>query len=496
MLFTSLEFLAFFPIVCLGWYILPAKAKPFWLLIANYYFYFCWHPGYTLLLLCTTVINFAGGYFFAPERSIKHRKGLFAVQVLLSLSGLFFFKYLNFFSSATTALFANFNIVIPEVSLSLAAVGGISFYTFQALGYTIDVYLGKTQRESNFVYFALFVSFFPLLLSGPIARADGLLPQLRTPAPYEAKQTEMGFIQMLWGYFKKMVVADGLAVFVNVAYAKNAAVSPAAFVLATVFYSFQIYCDFSGYSDIAIGAARVMGFNMPANFAGPYFATTIRDFWNRWHISLSGWLQDYIFTPIVWGTKPKFLHRGKPPIVAALLITFLASGLWHGASYNYVVWGLYNGVLVVFSTLLAKPRKNLLKKAKKAHLVPLVTLLQTLGTFSLVTVSYVFFRAATLSQALAILAQFPAGITQLFTGGEAALTALSFFDKNGVIILLCTLAMLVFEFTEVKGKNPLPLPQRIRSLPFYVRWPVYYALLFAILYWGNFGQSQFIYFQY
>ncbi|MDL2216079.1 MBOAT family protein, partial [Ruminococcaceae bacterium OttesenSCG-928-N02] len=459
MLFTSAPFLLFFPVVCLGWYALPAKVKPFWLLLANYYFYFCWHPGYTLLLLCTTVINFAGGHLFAPERKLNHRKGLFAFQVLLSLSGLFFFKYLTFFSGIVTAVFGRFGVLIPTMELSLGVVGGISFYTLQALGYTIDVYLGKTERETNFISFALFVSFFPLLLSGPIARAGNLLPQLKKRPSYHAKEVEMGFIQMLWGYFKKMVIADGLAVFVNLAYAQNARLPAASIILATVFYSFQIYCDFSGYSDIAIGAARMMGICMPANFAGPYFATTIRDFWNRWHISLSGWLQDYIFTPIVWGAKPRHIggRAAKPPIVPALLLTFLASGLWHGASFNYVLWGLYNGILVVLSTLLAKPRKKMLKKVGKTFAAPLVSFLQTLGTFVLVSLGYVFFRSENLEQAFSVFLLIPQGVGALFSGTamwETALSALTFFTENGPIILLCTVAMLLFEYFEVKGKKP------------------------------------------
>ena len=509
MLFTSAAFLVFLPVVCLLWYLLPAKAKPYWLLLASYYFYFCWSPAYTLLLLATTLVNFAGGLAFAPSRNFKSektKKALFALQILLSLSGLFFFKYLNFFGSVAAGLLGFVGVSYTFTGVNFAAVGGISFYTFAALGYTIDVYSGKQEPERNFALFALFVSFFPFVISGPIARANNLLPQLKNPPVFESRNIETGFVQMLWGYFKKMVVADGLAIFVNLVYAPTASATSTAVFLATVFYSLQIYCDFSGYSDIAIGAAKAMGITVPANFNSPYFATNIRDFWNRWHISLSGWLQDYVFTSLVWSRwteKVPFLKNktgAKPPVFSSFLLTFLASGLWHGASWTYVVWGLLHGLLTGASTAFSKKHKKIDKyfKAKPAFVNGLYMALQTLGTFLTVTFTYIFFRAASLAQALAFVPQFFTGLFAFLcgTGVQAALITMAFFAANGPAILLCATGMLLLEYLLEYKSTGNALALRVRTAPFYLRWPLYYALLLAILFLGNFGQSQFIYFTY
>lgn len=489
MLFNSLSFLFFFPLVTAGYFFAPPKAKVYWLLAASYYFYMCWNPVYVLLLLFVTAVSFGLSLLLSHTQDARRRKGLFLLNIIGCLGGLFVFKYLNFFTQILMGAAAGAGIALKLPTFTFAAVGGISFYTFQALGYAIDVYQKKIPAEKSFSVYALFVSFFPVILSGPIERGGELIPQLKQPHSFEYDRVCDGLFTMLWGFFKKMVIADGAAAIVNVVYGAPQDFSGPALILATLLYAFQIYCDFSGYSDIAIGAAQVMGFTLSPNFRAPYLSASIQEFWGRWHISLSHWFRDYVYIPL-GGSR-----RGLARTCRNLLITFLVSGLWHGASWTYLLWGLIHGAYSVAGRL-TKPWRDRAKQRLRLQGTP-ARLLGVLCTFCLVCLGWIFFRATSAQDGWYILTHLGTGLSTLFHAGfwEAALSPTGFFDKNGPILCACIALLAASDIWQSAGKE-LPLARKLRSKPFFFRWPVYYGLLLLILFFGNFGQSQFIYFQY
>lgn len=492
MLFNSLSFLIFFPLVTVGYFLVPQKVKVYWLLGASYYFYLCWNPAYTLLLLFVTAASYTFSRLYEKAKSAAGRKWLLAANLLACLGGLFLFKYLGFFSNVLSTLLLQVGVTATFPAFDFVAVGGISFYTFQALGYAIDVYREKIPAEKNAAVYALFVSFFPIILSGPIERGSELIPQLKQAHSFEYQRVCDGLFTMLWGFFKKMVIADGAAAIVNVVYKTPGDFGGAALILATVLFAFQIYCDFSGYSDIAIGAAQVMGFSLSENFRAPYLSASIQEFWNRWHISLSHWFRDYLYIPL--GGSRKGLAR----TCRNLLVTFLVSGLWHGASWTYILWGALHGLYSVAGRL-SRPLRS--KATALLHLDAAPHLKRAFGvifTFSLVCISWVFFKSSSVQDAFYVLTHLGVGLSNLFTHAgflQTALDPTGFFTKNGPVLCGC-IAMLIGADVWQSAGAGAPLARKVRSRPFYIRWPIYYGLLLLILYFGNFGQSQFIYLQY
>jgi len=341
MLFNSVEFLVFFPIAAMGYYLIPYKYRYLWLLACSYYFYSCWNPSYTLLILFSTIITWLSGITLEkiktanlPKRKdIRYKKISIGISICLNLAVLGYFKYANFFIQNINQVFKHIHLVyqIPAVDVLLPV--GISFYTFQALGYTIDVYRGDIHAERNLFRYALFVSFFPQLVAGPIERSKELLGQLKEKHNFSFERIRSGFMLMLWGYFLKLVIADRIAIFVDAVYGDYIKYSGWYLIIASILFALQIYCDFSGYSVIAMGAAEMMGFRLTDNFNAPYFSRSVAEFWRRWHISLSSWFRDYIYIPLGGsrkGSRRKYVN---------LMIVFLVSGLWHGAQWGFVVWG-------------------------------------------------------------------------------------------------------------------------------------------------------------
>ncbi|GHV78823.1 hypothetical protein AGMMS49944_06140 [Spirochaetia bacterium] len=349
--FNSWQFLVFFPVVAVGYFAITMKIRrvqpalsntlsQVFLLGVSLFFYACWNPVYLGLILFSVAVTWLSGILMAGTAP-ENRKIFLITSLALNLGVLFFFKYYNFFAGTVNPLLSTigtgaglpgFNVLLPV---------GISFYTFQALGYSIDVYRGTVAAERNFVSYALFVTFFPQLVAGPIERTGNLLPQFKADHVFDYDRVTSGLKLAAWGMFKKVVIADRLAVYVNGVYGDPAVYPATALALATFFFTFQIYCDFSGYSDLAIGTARVLGFNLMTNFRKPYFSKSISEFWLRWHISLSTWLKDYIYIPLGGNRKSAFRQK------INLLITFLLSGLWHGAAWHFVIWGLLHGVYQV-----------------------------------------------------------------------------------------------------------------------------------------------------
>lgn len=337
MVFNSFTFLLFFPVVCLVYFLLRGNnRRRQFLLIASYYFYMNWKPVYALLILTSTALTYGCGLFVEHHADNKERKKLYlVVSLVINFSILFVFKYYNFINESIFGLLdmCGLRWTVPNLDVLLPV--GISFYTFQAVGYTIDVYRGTIKAERDFLTYALFVSFFPQLVAGPIERAKNLLPQFHKEHIFRYHNAVEGLKQMLWGFFMKLCVADVLAEYVNAVYNNVPQHNGTSVIIATLFFTFQIYCDFGGYSNIAIGAARVMGFSLMENFHRPYFSLNIKEFWRRWHISLSSWLMDYVYIPLGGNRVPSLRH------LANLVITFLVSGVWHGANWTYVLWGGY-----------------------------------------------------------------------------------------------------------------------------------------------------------
>ena len=407
MLFNSLHFLFFFPMAVAIYFATPRRHRWIWLLISSYYFYMCWNPRYVLLILCSTLVDFVAARRMAATSDPGRRKLFLGLSLAVNLGLLGTFKYFNFFADSLEQAFRAFNLFADVPTFQALLPVGISFYTFQTLSYTIDVYKGRVEPENHFGYFAVYVAFWPQLVAGPIERPSRLLPQLHEPRRFDTARLRSGLTLMLWGFFQKLVIADRLAPYVAEVYDQPvhhiAELSGSATWLATYAFALQIYCDFSGYSLIAIGAARLLGVDLMINFRRPYFARSVAEFWQRWHISLSTWFRDYVYIPL-GGNR-----QGRPRHLRNLLITFAVSGLWHGAGWNFVIWGLWHGIFLIGALLTADSRRRLRSAAGLRHTGFVARNLQRLVTFHAVLVGWVFFRSADLATASTLLQRMLAG---------------------------------------------------------------------------------------
>lgn len=500
MLFNSFSFLVFFPIVLGIYFIIPKKVKQLWLLIASYYFYMNWNAIYAILILGITVIGYVSGILLdradagaASDQAAVQRKRKFymAIAAILSLGILFTFKYLNFAIENINRLFAMTGSSFAVTAVDIVLPVGISFYTFQALGYVIDVYRRDVAAEKNFLRYALFVSFFPQLVAGPIERSRNLLSQLKEPTKFDYDTAKNGLLLMLWGYFEKMWVADRLAILVDAVYNDYGNYSAGMIVLATMLFSIQIYCDFGGYSHIAIGAAQVLGIRLMDNFRQPYLATNIKDFWNRWHISLSTWFRDYVYFPL-GGSR-----CSKPKAYRNLMITFLVSGLWHGASWHYVVWGGLNGFYQVIGRMTKQAREKLRAALHIREDGMPLRIFQTVVTFLLASFAWLFFRADGLGNAYGMLRlALTNGVwLRQLSDGTIFMMGLS---RLGIYQLIFALIMLLV--VDICHERGVSFRRWIAARPIAVRWGIYMITLlaFLVLVIQNYGRpaAEFIYFQF
>lgn len=483
MLFNSFAFLAFFSLVSLVYCALPHRRRWPLLLAASLYFYAAFQPSYVILLLGVTAAAYGGGRAIDTSTDPRRRRILLAASVTAVLGGLVVFKYFDFFGRAVDALLlslglANQTPVFPR--LGIVAAAGLSFYTFSSVSYLADVYAGRLAAERHFGRFALYVAFFPKLLAGPIERAGPFLSQLSRPAAFDAAGVTIGLQWMLWGLFKKVVIADRLAVFVDDAYGQAAFAAPADLVLATYFFAFQLYCDFSGYSDIAVGAAKVLGFDLMDNFRRPYLATSVPEFWaKRWHLSLAAWFRDYLYIPMGGSRVSRRRHY------ANVMAVFLVSGLWHGPNWTFVVWGGLNGLYQVASLMTSRVRERV---RGLIRLPPaLGAVIRGLLTFHFILVTWVFFRAASLSDATTILSRVARSLTDLPRLLQVRL-------MNGEILL--SLVLIVGLLGVEAFDERRPLWERLAARPVSVRWAVYYALLASLIVLGVWNLQQFVYMQF
>ena len=480
MLFNSIEYVFFFPLVVFCYFLLPPNKKRIFLLVASYYFYMCWKPEYVILIFISTVIDYFMAIKMEQQTSKKKKKLFLAISLVSNLGFLFFFKYLDFFNENFAAFLSYFNIFYNVPSFDLLLPVGISFYTFQTLSYSIDVYNGKVKAERHFGIFALFVSFFPQLVAGPIERSSHLLPQFRKEKKFSKENFSEGTKLILWGFFKKVVIADRLAVAVNTAFA-SPDISGLPLLIAVYFFAFQIYCDFSGYSDIAVGTARILGYDIMKNFNRPYLASSITEFWRRWHISLSTWFRDYVYVALGGNrSNIKIWMRN-------ILIVFLVSGIWHGAAWTFVIWGLYHGILIIIERVFVKKFSN-----------NFFTIFNTLILFHLVLVGWVFFRAVSCTHAFGIFYRIGKDVFfdlySLSHGFQSYITYLPLgISKFNFFISFFAIAFLIMvEVFEEKVKN-----LNDYSLVIYIGKLIFYDFLFfAILFLGVFNNQEFIYFQF
>lgn len=385
--FNSIEFLIFLPIVVILYFALPQRYRWAMLLVASLYFYMSWSPDLLLLILFTIFVSFFASHGIARTESKAKKRLLLTLTLVSCLGVLFFFKYYNFLADSVVSVLQHFALPIEDMSLQLLLPVGISFYTFQTLSYVIDVYRGSIEPERHFGYYALFVVFFPQLVAGPIERPDNLMPQLHEHHTPKWSDFSAGCSKMFIGFFKKVVVADGIAVFVNAVYNDPTSTTGFGVVLASMLFAFQIYCDFAGYTDIAIGAARLLGIHLMQNFNRPYIAQSIKEFWSRWHISLSTWFRDYLYIPLGGNrcSRPRHLWN--------LFFVFFVSGLWHGAAWTFVIWGAMHGIYQVLGILLRKPRAVLCHMLHIPTDARWVAVVRCLFTYILVCFSWIFFRA-------------------------------------------------------------------------------------------------------
>lgn len=494
MLFNSLHFLIFFPIVVGIYYLIPQKIRTYWLLAASYYFYMCWNAKYVVLLLFSTIVTYVSG--LAIEKSEKMKGGglkkklCVAAGFTLNLSLLFLFKYLDFGIESLNAVLGHLHIALHAPEMDLLLPVGISFYTFQALGYTIDVYRGEIYAEKNFFKYALFVSFFPQLVAGPIERSKNLLRQLDKPGKPTVDSLRDGLLLMLWGYFLKVVLADRIAVFVDTVYGDFETYTGVYLIVATLLFAVQVYCDFYGYSVIAMGAAEILGIQLMENFDAPYLSASVAELWRRWHISLSSWFRDYLYIPLGGNRK------GRLRKYANLLITFGVSGLWHGADWSYVIWGLMNGAYQVAGDLLAPVKKKAaafleIKEDSFSH-----RCLRVVTTFFLFDLSLVFFRSDTAFHALRI-------IKRIFTAKnhwvwfDGSLYECGVNQKNFTLMLWGTLMLFAADVCKRKGVR---IREIVAKQDYWAQLLTVIAAVFGILLFGMWGvgydAANFIYFQF
>jgi alginate O-acetyltransferase complex protein AlgI len=481
MLFNSIEFLLFLPLVlAVYWFGLKRniRLQNIWLLIASYFFYGWWDWRFLSLIVFSSIIDFFVGIRLDKTDTKKTRKLLLFLSIFVNIGFLGFFKYFNFFAESFADAFTFFGKNIEASRLNIILPVGISFYTFQTLSYSIDVYRKKLNHTKDPIAFFAFVSFFPQLVAGPIERATNLLPQFSKNRTVNYDQVANGLRQILWGFFKKIVIADNCASIVNDVFANYTDYNGSTLALAAVFFAFQIYCDFSGYSDIAIGTAKLFGFKLMRNFAYPYFSRDIAEFWRRWHISLSTWFRDYVYIPL-GGSRVNTYTK-----IRNTLVVFIVSGFWHGANWTFIVWGLLNALYFLPLLLTNYNRKNTNQVAERTIFATPKEILQITITFVLTTIAWVFFRAENLTHAFQYL-------TEMFGSG---LFAKPIGIPNEQLILITI--MIIIEWFQRKKQFALEFESKGKSYKV-LRWTFYILILLTIYLFGDYStEYEFIYFQF
>lgn len=462
MLFNSLQFLLFFIIVCSVYYVLPLILRWVWLLIASCYFYAVLNPYYLLILATAIGVDYCCGMALSFTENKVVRTWILTMSILSNIAILGYFKYYNFFIDNLTSLSTAIGHPSQFNYLSLVLPIGLSFHTFQSMSYCIEVYRKRQTPEKNLLVFALYVMFFPQLVAGPIERPYNLLGQLKVFQKFSSEHIKSGLLLIGWGLFKKVVISDRIAMYVNDVFKSHTHYSSLALFISIIFFAFQIYCDFSGYSDMARGTARVMGYNLMINFNTPYFSTSLKEFWTRWHISLSSWFRDYVYIPL-GGSKVPFARYA-----FNIIVVFLLSGLWHGANWTFVIWGLLHGAFILVSAIFTMKFSNIKLPSAVAVII----------TFLFVCITWIFFRAPNVSEAMSYL-------YQMLTFQQGALSNIFFSTQHLVFSFGLIAVLLILE--------KFATARLLQTNLFYLKCMCF---ILVIYYLGIFNQSQFIYFQF
>jgi alginate O-acetyltransferase complex protein AlgI len=488
MLFNSIEFAFFFPFVTLLFFLLPHRFRWFLLLTASCFFYMYFKPIYILILGFTIVIDYYAGILIAREQNKKKRKWLLLMSIFANVGVLVVFKYYNFIAINLNEAFSLFheNKQFPLLNILLPI--GLSFHTFQAMSYTIEVYREKQTPEKHFGIYALYVMFYPQLVAGPIERPQNILHQFHEKKRFDYENMRRGLILIAWGLIKKVVIADRLALFVNQVYGNPSKYTGLPLVIATVFFAFQIFCDFSGYSDIAIGSARCMGFDLMKNFDRPYLSTNIGEFWRRWHISLSTWFRDYVYIPLGGNrvtTSRRYLN---------LLLVFLLSGIWHGANWTFLIWGGLHGCYLILEDIIYSKFKNLKEINSNISLF-----IKQSVVFILVAIAWIFFRAESVSDSFYIIRNLFSNwlpqIKQIINNESLVRLKLLYVEqqsKEFYLAIFLTLLMIIVHRLQGKMNFDSWIIGKNKKL----RWSIYYSMLLIFIFLGVFNRSSFIYFQF
>ncbi len=481
MLFNSLEYFVFLPIVAVVFFVLPVRVRWVWLLLASWYFYGSWNARYLALFIANTAVAYLAGLLLARAATARARRVVAFGAGALLLGTLFLFKYLDFVAGSLVRVLNLAGVGVSYSPLHLTLPVGVSFYTFQALAYVVDVYRHQQPVERHPGIFALYKAFFAQLVAGPIERPQRLLPQLRSRTKLEYSRVTTGASLILWGLFKKVVIADRLAIYVNEVYDHPGSYQGLPVVLATYLFAFQIYCDFSGYSDIAVGSARILGYDLMQNFDRPYLSRSMREFWSRWHISLSSWFRDYVYIPLGGNRVAPWRNQ------LNLLIVFLLSGAWHGAAWTFVVWGALHGGYLLVGLWTANLRRAVANAVRLTQAPRLHALLQRVVVFHLVTLAWLFFRAKDFESAWTLLSS---AFTLSFSPRDLLVRTMGAYELTiGILAIVCMSALHLWQ----KGANTADFLAS-RGTP--ARWGLQYAMLVGILLFGEFNLTEFIYFQF
>lgn len=477
MLFNSISFGIFIVIVFILYYLVPHRYRWCFLLAASYIFYMNLHIGYGLLLLASTVLTYVLARMLERSSTVAQKRRCLLGGIVPLVLILLFYKTASPVIDRINLLIDAGRLTIHPITARVLLPAGISFYFFQSMGYLIDVYRGKLPAERHFGYYALFVSFFPQLLAGPIGRAGSLLPQYKKERPFVYENVTYGLKLMTWGYFKKLVIADVFVGVINKVYDNAASYVGLVFIVVTIMFAVEIYCDFSGYSDIAIGCAKLFGIDLMTNFKSPYFSFSIKEFWSRWHISLSTWFRDYVYIPLGGNRVPKWRHS------LNLLITFLVSGFWHGSSLTYILWGGIHGLLQIIETWIYPKTK----KERRRHFWQLPV------TFVLLCFTWIFFRANSIQDAFWIISRLFWDIGRPMNYLQTGITCLGISPAAAIGMCLSVLILAAYDLASLK-RNVI---KSISSQKFYIRWPVYVLFLVVIALFAPKGvATEFIYFQF
>jgi D-alanyl-lipoteichoic acid acyltransferase DltB (MBOAT superfamily) len=482
MLFNSLPFIAFFIAVTVLYFILPHRFRWFVLLVASCFFYMFFKAVYILILFFTIVIDYYAGIKLEKTTDPKKKKLFLVISLIANIGVLVIFKYYNFINQNVTDLLVTWGIQNPVPFLNILLPIGLSFHTFQAMSYTIEVYRGNQKAERHFGIYALYVMFYPQLVAGPIERPQNIIHQFREPKQFEYANVSAGLKLMLWGFFKKVVVADRLAIGVDEVYSNVESYTGVALIVATVFFAIQIYCDFSGYTDIALGAAKVMGFTLMTNFDRPYAAKSISEFWSRWHISLSSWFKDYLYIPL--GGNRVSVSR----LYFNLFVVFMVSGIWHGASWTFVIWGTLHGIYLIFALLTKNFGTKITAWFGKVKMSFALNTLNVFIVFALVTFAWLFFRAETFSDAKYI-------VKNMFNFDSVNVSKDIYLNHGQDFFVTSIFVIGLMELIQY-------LNSKYNNMLFYsaktpVRWSFCFVLVMMICLFGVYHKnSDFIYFQF